>query len=89
MATVIPLTFWLLFGAAMLISSIGFYKYVYFISLGYGFSIAGLGAIMLVMFRDNLSIGTVLACVLFIIYGIRLGVSFLSESLKALLTAAQ
>lgn len=37
MSAVIPLTFWLLFAAAMLISSIGFYKYVYFISLGYGF----------------------------------------------------
>ncbi len=83
MATVIPLTFWLLFGAAMLISSIGFYKYVYFISLGYGFSIAGLGAIMLFMFRDNLSIGTVIACVLFIIYGIRLGGYLLIRELKS------
>lgn len=83
MATVIPLTFWLLFGAAMLISSIGFYKYVYFISLGYGFSIAGLGAIMLFMFRDNLSIGTILACVLFVIYGIRLGGYLLVRELKS------
>ena len=83
MATVIPLTFWLLFGAAMLISSIGFYKYVYFISLGYGFSIAGIGAIMLFMFRENLSIGTIIACVLFIIYGIRLGGYLLVRELKS------
>ena len=34
---VFPLYFWLLFAAAMLISSIGFKKYVWFISLGYGF----------------------------------------------------
>ena len=46
MSVICPPTFWLLFAAAMLISSIGFYKYVYFISLGYGFSIAGLGALM-------------------------------------------
>ena len=39
-----PVTFWLLCAAALLISSIGFYKYVYFISLGYGFSNAGLAA---------------------------------------------
>ena len=38
--------FWLLFAAAMVISAIGFYKYVYFISLGYGFSIAGLGELI-------------------------------------------
>ena len=42
-----PANFWWLCAAALLISSIGFYKYVYFISLGYGFSIAGLGALML------------------------------------------
>ena len=53
MSAVIPSSFWLLFAAAMLISSIGFYKYVYFISLGYGFSIAGLGLLMLILFRDT------------------------------------
>ncbi len=83
MTAFIPAAFWILFGAAMLISSIGFYKYVYFISLGYGFSIAGLGAIMLIMFRENLSIGTILACVLFIIYGIRLGGYLLVRELKS------
>ena len=43
-----------LFAAAMVISAIGFYKYVYFISLGYGFSIAGLGLLMLYLFRSPL-----------------------------------
>lgn len=79
----VPASFWLLFGAAMLISSIGFYKYVYFISLGYGFSIAGLGAIMLFMFRSGLSWGTVAACVLFVLYGIRLGGYLLIRELKS------
>ena len=37
---VFPVYFWVLFAAAMLISAIGFKKYVWFISLGYGFSIA-------------------------------------------------
>ena len=39
--------FWLLFGLAMLVSSIGFKNYVWFISLGYGFSIAAAGLLML------------------------------------------
>jgi len=77
------LSFWGLFAAAMLISAIGFYKYVYFISLGYGFSIAGLGLLMLVMFRESLTIGTVLACVLFVIYGCRLGGFLLVRELKS------
>ena len=47
---VFPLYFWLLFAAAMLISSIGFKKYVWFISLGYGFSIAGEGLLMAILY---------------------------------------
>ena len=68
-----PASIWLLLAAALLISSIGFYKYVYFISLGYGFSISGLGILMLILFRNQLTVGTIICCMLFIIYGIRLG----------------
>lgn len=75
--------FWGLFAAAMLISAIGFYKYVYFISLGYGFSIAGLGALMLFLFRDSLRVGTVLTCLLFVVYGCRLGGFLLVRELKS------
>ena len=74
---------WLLFAVAMLISAIGFYKYVYFISLGYGFSIAGLGLLMLAMFRQSLTAGTVAACVLFAVYGCRLGGFLLVRELKS------
>lgn len=38
--------FFILFIIAMLISSIGFKKFVWIISIGYGFSIAGLGLAM-------------------------------------------
>ena len=65
--------FWLLFAAAMIISSIGFKNYVWFISLGYGFSIAGEGLLMLLLFGRGLSLGTLICCLLFIIYGCRLG----------------
>jgi steroid 5-alpha reductase family enzyme len=70
---VFPLHLWLLFAAAMIISSIGFKNYVWFISLGYGFSIAGEGLLMLLLYRDTLSLGTLLCCLLFILYGCRLG----------------
>ena len=62
-----------LFIAAMVISSIGFKNYVWFISLGYGFSIAGEGILMTILYRNNLSIGTIICCALFLIYGCRLG----------------
>ena len=70
---VFPATIWLLFAVAMIVSSIGFKNYVWFISLGYGFSIAAEGLLMLILFRNNLTIGTVFLCVIFVLYGCRLG----------------
>lgn len=57
----------------LVISSIGFKKFVWFISIGYGFSITGLGITMLWMFRNQLTLVTVILSVLCIIYGARLG----------------
>ncbi len=70
---VFPIEFLWLFVAAMLISSIGFKNYVWFISLGYGFSIAGEGLLMMILYGQDLSLGTIICCVLFILYGCRLG----------------
>ena len=55
------------FIAAMVFSSLGFKKYVWFISLGYGFSITIIGVMLLIMGAN------VPASLLFVIYGIRLG----------------
>ncbi len=70
---VFPMEFLWLFVAAMAISAIGFKNYVWFISLGYGFSIAGEGILMLVLYGKQLTLGTILCCALFIAYGLRLG----------------
>ena len=70
---VLPMNFWLLFGICMLVSAIGFKNYVWFISLGYGFSIAAEGLAMLILYGKSLTLGTILCCVLFILYGLRLG----------------
>ncbi len=68
---------------ALVVSSVGFYKYVYFISLGYGFSIAAMGIAMPILFRESLSIGTLIACVLFLVYGCRLGGYLLIREIKS------
>ena len=70
---VFPFYFWLLFAAAMLVSSIGFKNYVWFISLGYGFSIAAEGLAMLLLYGSNLTCGTLICCLLLLCYGLRLG----------------
>ena len=63
----LPVNFWLLFGICMLVSAIGFKNYVWFISLGYGFSIAAQGVAMLFLYGQTLTLGTVICCVLFIL----------------------
>ena len=78
-----PVNFWILFAVCMIVSSIGFKNYVWFISLGYGFSIAAEGLAMLVMYRDGLSLGTLVCCLLFILYGCRLGGYLAYRELKA------
>ncbi len=80
---VFPIEFLWLFLGAMVISSIGFKNYVWFISLGYGFSIAGEGLLMLILYGQSLSIGTVICCVLFILYGLRLGGYLAIRELKS------
>ena len=79
----VPANFWLLFLAAMVISSIGFKNYVWFISLGYGFSIAGEGLLLLFLYGKELTPGTIICCLLFIIYGIRLGGYLAFRELKS------
>ena len=67
------ISFLILLAVALVVSAIGFKKYVWFISIGYGFSIAAIGVAMLIMYRNTLDVGTILACALLIIYGCRLG----------------
>ena len=68
---------------AIIFSACGFYMYIYFFSLGYGFSIAAIGAVMLFLFRESLTWGTALQCLLFMVYGIRLGGYLLIRELKS------
>lgn len=67
-----PLSLFILLAVALAVSAMGFRNYVWFISLGYGFSIAAEGAAMLILFGSTLSLATVLLSALFILYGLRL-----------------
>lgn len=80
---IFPVTMLALLAAAVVVSSIGFKNYVWFISLGYGFSIAAEGLAMLVLFHGSLTAGTLLCCVLFILYGCRLGVYLAYREVKS------
>lgn len=68
---------------SLLLSSIGFIMYVYFFSVGYGLSIAGIGVTLLVLFRHSPGVCTTVMCLLFIVYGLRLGGYLLLRELKS------
>jgi steroid 5-alpha reductase family enzyme len=65
--------FVILFIVALIVSAIGFKKYVWFISIGYGFSVAAIGLMLLYLYAARADAGLIIACVLFVMYGLRLG----------------
>ena len=68
---------------ALAISASGFIKYVYFISLGYGFSVAAVGIASLIVFRNTLTLPAVILASLLIVYGCRLGGYLLIREIKS------
>lgn len=90
--------YWALFAAALVFCCIGFKEFVWFMSVGYGLSVCGIGLANLVIILIQLFTGapilgvapmtglaywiTLAQCVLFIGYGIRLGGFLLIRELK-------
>lgn len=74
------------FALSLLVCLCGFKKYVYFLSIGYGFSVAVIGAAMAIMSLMGLYEGVTLAhyiqFALFIIYGFRLSGFLLIREIK-------
>jgi len=73
-AASIPQITLILLVLTLLISSMGFYRTVYFISVGYAFSIVGMALIVLIAFRSTLSWVSILQNGLLVIWGLRLGI---------------
>jgi steroid 5-alpha reductase family enzyme len=76
----------ILFAVCAVMCAVGFYKFVYFLSIGYGFAVAGGGIAVLVMYLLNPTATPLwvmlAACALFIAYGVRLSGFLLVRELK-------
>ena len=73
------------FVISLVLCLVGFYKYVYFLSIGYGFSVAGIGVAMAVMSLMGIfeaSLPHYILFILFVVYGIRLSGFLLVRELK-------
>ena len=76
------MTYVIILAVSLLLCAIGFWRYVYFFSVGYGFAVAGIGITLLILFHNVLTPVTCIACILFIIYGVRLGGYLMIRELK-------
>ncbi|MBI9049311.1 MAG: DUF1295 domain-containing protein [Anaerolineaceae bacterium] len=76
------LLFCFLFGLALLVSAIGFYRFIYFISVGYGFAITGMAIFLTVYFREQITLSFLLHSILLMLYGLRLGIFLLLREYK-------
>ena len=69
--------------AILIVCLIGFKKYIWFISLGYGFSISIVGIMNLILFRDNMNPALIISSIILILYGLRLGGFLALRELKS------
>ncbi len=73
----------LLLAVALIVSSPGFYRVLYFISIGYGYAVAMIAVAIFVMFSGWHSAATTTQLTLLLIYGLRLGTFILLRERKA------
>ena len=73
----------IIFLAIIIVCLIGFKKYVWFISLGYGFSISIVGVMNLILFRENMNLALIISSIILILYGLRLGGFLALRELKS------
>lgn len=75
--------YFILLAVSLICSAVGFRMYIYFFSLGYGLAVAAIGVALMVLFAGGLTLGRTLACVLFVIYGVRLAGYLLIREIRS------
>ncbi len=73
---------WIVLVACAVLCAVGFYKFVYFLSIGYGFAVAGGAIVIGVLFWDSLLPVHFFLLALFVAYGARLSGFLLVRELK-------
>ena len=63
---------WILLALSLAVSSVGWYYFIYFFSIGYGLTISVLSVATAIIFHDVITLPIALLCAVLFIYGIRL-----------------
>lgn len=72
----------ILFVFALIFSALGFYKTVYFISIGYAFAIVAMAFVTLILLRVNLTLFAILQNMLLAFWGLRLGLYLVRREMQ-------
>ena len=79
----VVMRYWMVRLVSLLASSVGFHMYIWFFSVGYGLSIAAIGAVLAVGFHARMALPEWIGCLLLIVYGLRLGGYLLYREMKS------
>jgi steroid 5-alpha reductase family enzyme len=66
----------------LIVTSVGFKRLVYFVSIGYAFSMVAMATVSAIALRANLTWLTGLQCLLLVIWGLRLGIFLVRRESK-------
>ncbi|MBR1797731.1 MAG: DUF1295 domain-containing protein [Clostridiales bacterium] len=79
-----PLT-WVLLIVSAVLCAVGFYRFVYFMTSGYGLAVAGIGVSIgaIAIVNGYTSVAMLLLCVLCLVYGLRLGLFLIIREIKS------
>lgn len=77
------MSYWIVLLVSLLASSVGFHVYIWFFSVGYGLSIAAIGAALAIGFHSGMGLPEWIACILLVVYGLRLGGYLLIREMKS------
>ncbi len=73
----------ILLAVSLAVSAIGWKYFIYFFSLGYGYGVSALAVTMAILYRDVLSLPTLVLLVLLFAFGFRLGTYLFVRERKA------
>ena len=79
----VPDSFWIILAVCALMCSVGFYRFYYFLSVGYGLAVFGAGCTILYLYGANASPITIIMSIIFILYGLRLSGYLLIREIKS------
>lgn len=77
------MSIWIVLAVSLAAAVVGFHNYIWFFSVGYGLAIAAIGCALVIGFHGSMYLPALLACLLLVVYGLRLSGYLLIREIKS------